>query len=60
MIGHKIKQARLKLGMSQRELAEKTGMKQPNISAIESFRVPTLATLKRICEVLGVDIGEIV
>lgn len=60
MIGQKIKLRREQLGMSQRELADKTGMKQPNISAIECGKVPTIKVLTRICSVLGVSVSEMV
>lgn len=34
-IGERVKECRLALGMSQKELAEKAGLKQPTISALE-------------------------
>lgn len=59
MIGQKIKARREQLGMSQRELADKTGMKQPNISAIEHGRMPTILTLEKICRVLGLKMSDV-
>ena len=48
---------RKKLGMTQVELAERTGMTQPNLARYESLSVsPTLSALSRICEALSVDI----
>lgn len=58
MIGQKIKARREQLGMSQRELADKTGMKQPNISSIEHGRMPTIPTLEKICTVLGLNMSD--
>ena len=47
---------RKKLGMTQVELAERTGMTQPNLARYESLSVsPTLSALSRICEALSVD-----
>lgn len=45
---------RVKKNLSQGELAEKVGMKQPVISRIESMRsLPSVATLKKISKALG-------
>lgn len=42
---------RLRAGLSQRDLAERTGIAQPNISAYESGRLtPSAATLERITD----------
>lgn len=46
--------ARLEQHMTQKELAEKTGIRQSNISRIESgFTSPTVETLARIAAGLG-------
>lgn len=46
--------ARLACNMTQKELAEKTGIRQSNISRIESgFASPTIDTLARIAAGLG-------
>ncbi|OGY21943.1 MAG: hypothetical protein A2126_01010 [Candidatus Woykebacteria bacterium GWB1_45_5] len=45
---------RVKKNLSQEELAEKVGMKQPVISRIESMHsLPSVATLKKISKALG-------
>ncbi|MDD2534651.1 MAG: helix-turn-helix transcriptional regulator [Eubacteriales bacterium] len=46
--------ARMELNMTQKELAEKTGIRQSNISRIESgASLPNLATLEVIARGLG-------
>lgn len=52
---------RLAAGLSQSELAEKMGMKQPNIARLEKKPGdPSLSTLQRLATVLRVDIGEVI
>lgn len=52
--GHFLVQARRRHGLSQREIAELTGMTQANISRIERDKVsPSLSTLNRILEAMG-------
>ena len=52
---------RLASGFSQAELAEKMNMKQPNIARLEkSPGDPSLSTLQKLANVLGVDIGEVI
>ncbi|WP_025021082.1 helix-turn-helix domain-containing protein [Ligilactobacillus equi] len=47
---------RLELGISQKELAKRTGMSQPRIAKIESVdSIPSLATLKRYASGIGYD-----
>ena len=46
--------ARIAANMTQKELAEKSGVRQSNISRIENGNcVPTLATLQALAEGLG-------
>lgn len=57
-IGEQIKEYRLKLGLSQLELAQKAGFKNAiAISQLENgYRLPSLGdTLPKICQALGVD-----
>lgn len=52
-------QLRLKKGMSQSQLATAVGLRQPNISAIESGkRKPEYETARKISDVLGVSTDE--
>ena len=49
---------RLELNMSQRELATKSGIKQPMIARIEKFEsVPRIDTLVKIAYALGLEIS---
>ena len=63
-IGQRIKQERERSKLSQIELAARVGVRQPTISRIESQdatkrREPKLAILRRICSVLGIDLGAL-
>lgn len=52
---------RLAAGLSQAELADKMGMKQPNIARLEKRPGdPSLSTLQKLAAVLGVDIKEVI
>lgn len=55
-IGKRIAELRAAKGISQKELAERTGMLQPNIARIENGHKPSLNTLEAIAEVLGCEI----
>lgn len=56
----KIKELRRKSGMSQEELAEKTGLSLRTIQRIENMEsVPNGDTLKKLAAALGVSPGEI-
>ena len=52
---------RKKRGLSLRAVAQAAGMNPSLLSRIESGEVPNpgIATVDRLCRVLGVDIGEI-
>ena len=53
----KLIKRRIELKMSQRDLAEKTGIKQPMIARIESFdSVPRFDTILKIVKALGLNI----
>lgn len=47
---------REKLGFTQQELAEKTGMKQPMLARIEGGQMPTPRTLQRLAKGLKVGV----
>lgn len=52
-----IKAARINRGISQKELAEKSGISAVTISKIENHRVnPRMSNLLRICEALEIKI----
>ncbi|MFA5779399.1 MAG: helix-turn-helix transcriptional regulator [Elusimicrobiota bacterium] len=54
-IGKIIRNNRIENGISQSDLAKRTGIKQPDISAIEKGKKNiTLETLLRLCKVLGI------
>ena len=53
-IGTKIRENRLKLNMSQKELARSSGIRQPDISKIEEGKKNiTMETLIKICKIIG-------
>lgn len=57
LIGELIK-ARKKMGMSQRELAQKCGLPQSTIGRIEAgLVVPNVLTLAKIAEVLQLELS---
>jgi transcriptional regulator with XRE-family HTH domain len=54
-LGTRIKIARISKGLTQEQLAEKINKTRPLISGIEQKGVANYHTLKKICDVLGVD-----
>ena len=60
IIGSRLKQARIKAGLTQQELAEQTNLSVAFISRIErgSSHI-NLKRLTQICEILGVSEGSI-
>jgi len=58
-IGGKLKEARLRTGMSQKELADNAGFTPSFLSQLESNQVsPSLGTFMQICRVLGINPGQ--
>ena len=54
----KIKQQRMFLMMTQKELSERTGVSQTHISQIESGKHnANLQTIEKLCEALGLSIS---
>ncbi len=47
---------RIKRGLSQRQLAERAGMKQPSIARLESGHTASLRTLQRVADALEADV----
>jgi len=59
-IGQRIRQAREQKGYTVQELAERTGIKRPNLSRLEHGRhQPSLETLEKIAEALNIPIFEL-
>lgn len=59
--GNIIQEARLARGLTQKELAKRTGLAAPTIAKAEQGKKGVrLATLLIICEYLKVDIKEVV
>jgi ribosome-binding protein aMBF1 (putative translation factor) len=59
-IGEKIKQLRVARGYSIEGLAQKAGMKRPNLSRLENGKhQPSLGTLEKLAEALGINVAEI-
>jgi transcriptional regulator with XRE-family HTH domain len=57
MIGDVIRDMRQLAGLSQRELAVRSGVAQPGLSQLErGQRSPTVRTLERIARALGCDL----
>jgi transcriptional regulator with XRE-family HTH domain len=57
MAGSAVRVARRRAGVSQSELAARTGMSQPSIARLEKGQVsPTVITLDRIARALGTDL----
>lgn len=54
---HLIREARRRAGISQQELANRTGLQQPAIARWESGRVePSLATVERLVGACGLEL----
>lgn len=60
-MGYKIREVREEHGMSQVELAEKSGVSRATISALENgtLRSTMTSTLEKIAHALGVSINDI-
>ena len=57
MVGSAVRAARRRAGLSQVELAERTGMTQPAIARLERGLVsPTVMTLDRVARALGTEL----
>lgn len=61
VFGNNIRACRERAGMTQEELARRIGCTQSYISQIEQPDArPTIGTLQKIAEVLGVPVGDLV
>jgi transcriptional regulator with XRE-family HTH domain len=60
-VGERVRALRTARGLNITQLAERSGMKRPNLSRLESGRhVPSLETLERVARALGVGVTELV
>lgn len=61
-IGRRIREARQSSGVTQVDLAARTGISQPRLSEIESSEEGGLTntTLERIADALGITLAELV
>ncbi len=58
-IGNKIKDLRMKAGLSQKELADKVGLTPSFISQVENNQItPSLSSFLQICNTLGVSLSD--
>jgi len=54
-LGARLKELRLEAGLTQAELARRTGIHRPNIARVEAGRhTPSLETLSRLTVAIGV------
>jgi transcriptional regulator with XRE-family HTH domain len=61
MIGHELRKARQRAGLTQEELSFRAGVSRPYISQLErNLKSPTVATLFLICDALDVRAADIV
>lgn len=57
----RLREERLKQGLSMNVVAQRAGLHHSMVSLVErDLRNPTLDTLLRIAEVLGVDLGKVI
>jgi len=61
LFGARLREVRLKRGLSQQELAERVGIPQPHVSAMESgVKFPNLLTVLRLAVALECKVTELV
>ncbi|MDO4312373.1 MAG: helix-turn-helix transcriptional regulator [Eubacteriales bacterium] len=59
--GEKVKELRIRKGLSQKQLGEKMGIRQQTVAQYEkAIEQPKLATVRKISNALDVTIGELV
>ena len=59
-VGARVKMRRTLLGMSQEKLGELVGLSQKQISRIENYRTASLWKVKRIADVFGITVDELI
>lgn len=58
-VGKRIKELRIRTGMSQKELADKVGLTPSFVSQVENNQIaPSLSSFIQICDVLGVSLSD--
>lgn len=60
MLCSRLKQARLKKGLTQEELAKVADVSQSSICYIERGKIPRMDTLQKICKALEIQIQELI
>jgi transcriptional regulator with XRE-family HTH domain len=59
-IGEHLKDARVRAGLTQQELADKSGLTQTTVARVERDAVqPEVSTLRKLAEALDVSIGKL-
>lgn len=59
-VGARLRELRLAAGLTQAEVARRTGIHRPNVARVETGRhTPSLDTLRRIAEAIGVAPGDV-
>jgi DNA-binding XRE family transcriptional regulator len=59
-VGDRIREARRKAGLTQKELAQRSGLRQSHISRLERGRhSPSFVTLEKIAEALGIPVSQL-
>jgi transcriptional regulator with XRE-family HTH domain len=56
IVPKKLKEVREQKGVTQKTLAEDTGLSQPTIARYEAGAIPPLEALNRIADALGVEV----
>lgn len=59
-LGQRLRALRLEAGLTQAELARRTGIHRPNIARVEAGRhTPSLETVQRLAEAIGVSAAQV-
>ena len=60
LVAHALREARASRGLSMSAVAERAGLSQQMVSYVErQMRMPTLDTLLRMAQALGIDLAEL-
>ncbi|MDU7535870.1 MAG: helix-turn-helix transcriptional regulator [Peptostreptococcaceae bacterium] len=60
MLCNKLREIRVKRGLTQEELAKAAYVSQSSICYIEKGKMPRMDTLQKICEALEIQIQELI